>query len=106
METTLTRSKLYLQIFLPVLILLSIIPTYQHIGAPTIAPSDYKLSNELLLTNTVPDLKGWPQKTDGVIESSPILSDIDNDGTIEIIIGSSDGKVYIFHSNGTRAKGW
>ena len=39
----------------------------------------------------------WVFQTGGSVVSSPVLGDIDNDGQIEIVIGSMDGKVYVLN---------
>ncbi|MDI6808702.1 MAG: FG-GAP-like repeat-containing protein [Candidatus Eisenbacteria bacterium] len=39
-------------------------------------------------------LSGFPVKTDGMIVSSPLLSDLDGDGKMEIIWGSDDSKLH------------
>ncbi|MFH0949413.1 MAG: VCBS repeat-containing protein, partial [Candidatus Aenigmatarchaeota archaeon] len=49
---------------------------------------------------------GWPQLTGNMIYSSPALGDIDNDGKLEIVAGSYDGKVYVWKSNGAIVPGW
>jgi thermitase len=38
---------------------------------------------------------------DGVVFSSPAIGDLDNDGDIELIIGSCDGKVYVWDLTGS-----
>ncbi len=49
---------------------------------------------------------GWPQATGGNIYSSPAVGDLDNDGDLEIVVGSLDGYVYAWHHNGTMVAGW
>lgn len=50
--------------------------------------------------------QGWPVQTGGMVISSPALGDIDNDGKLEILVGSFDKKVYAWRSNGTPVAGW
>ncbi|MGH2768182.1 MAG: FG-GAP repeat domain-containing protein, partial [Actinomycetota bacterium] len=38
--------------------------------------------------------------------SSPTLADLDGDPALEIVIGSLDGKVYVWNADGSRAPGW
>ncbi len=47
---------------------------------------------------------GTPGITGGFC--SPVLVDLDNDGDLEIIIGTEMRKVYVFHHNGILADGW
>ncbi|MFC1594139.1 FG-GAP-like repeat-containing protein [Candidatus Omnitrophota bacterium] len=54
----------------------------------------------------VPLQPGWPQATGSYINSSPSLADLDNDGDMEIVIGSDDHKVYAWYNDGTLLDGW
>ena len=53
---------------------------------------------------------GWPQYIGGEICSSPVFTDINDDGLLEVIIGSGLGtginKLYVFNYNGTVVDGW
>jgi subtilisin family serine protease len=56
-------------------------------------------------------LSGWPQNFDPTGTSSwspaaPALADLDGDGKLEIVIGSADGRMLAFHSNGAPLLGW
>ena len=62
-------------------------------------------------------VEGWPKYTNGVIFSSPVVGDIDNDGYDDIIIGLfaganapvpdlPNGGVYAFDRNGNILLGW
>jgi len=42
----------------------------------------------------------------GPLKSSPVLADVDGDGGIEIVVGSPDGELLAFHSDGSEVKGW
>lgn len=65
----------------------------------------------------LPDLSGWPQATEYPSDGSPALADLDQDGDMEIVIGTSHptlandpiagaGMVYAWHHNGQPLNGW
>jgi hypothetical protein len=37
----------------------------------------------------------WTFQTNGIVYSTPALGDVDNDGGIEVVIGSGDGNIYV-----------
>ena len=51
-------------------------------------------------------LPGWPAATGGQVSGSPAIADLDHDAALEVIVGSSDGKVYAWHANGTALAGF
>ncbi len=56
------------------------------------------------------DISGWPQYVGetGALKS-PVIYDLDNDGSLEIILGQRlypDGRVFVFNSDGTTYPGW
>jgi len=39
----------------------------------------------------------WSHTTEWIVDSSPSIVDINNDGKLEVVIGSWDGKLYVLH---------
>jgi VCBS repeat protein len=56
--------------------------------------------------SATPSLLTDPMSTDEAISGSPAVADIDDDGDLEIIVGSEDSKVYAWHVNGSSVSGW
>ncbi len=48
----------------------------------------------------------WKYRSSSPILSSPALGDINNDGDLEVVVGSDDGTLHVFHSNGSDLYGW
>lgn len=46
-------------------------------------------------------LAGWPQKTKYLCWASPVIGDFDDDGDFEIIAHDIQGRVYVWHHDGT-----
>ena len=54
-------------------------------------------------------LPGWPQLTNHIsVIASPALADLDGDGDQEIIVGTyeTNGKMHVWHHDGTEMAGW
>jgi PKD repeat protein len=49
---------------------------------------------------------GWPQSAGDVIYSSAALGDLDGDGKLEVVIGSTNGLVYAWDTDGSALLGW
>ncbi len=63
-------------------------------------------SETLEIWTGAPYLSGFPAEATNSFPSSPVLADIDRDGDLEVIIGSKDQYVYVWHHDGTVAQGW
>lgn len=70
------------------------------------------ISNLYLLSFDGNILPGWPKAinpTAGdsyVFFSQPALGDLDDDGDLEVVVGSHNGSVYAFYHNGDTVVGW
>ncbi|PKO24180.1 MAG: hypothetical protein CVU38_00045 [Chloroflexi bacterium HGW-Chloroflexi-1] len=72
------------------------------------------LSTALADRTNPPDQAGWPQLTAGSIWASPALADLGKDGPVpdpvvpglSLVIGSLDGKVYVWDHGGHPRFGW
>jgi subtilisin family serine protease len=51
-------------------------------------------------------LPGWPVSVGSMTESSPVLWDLNGDNKLEVVVGSTDGKLYVFNSDGSLMPGW
>jgi hypothetical protein len=40
------------------------------------------------------EVEGFPKVTLDDIETAPTLADLENDGTLELVVGSNDGQLY------------
>jgi hypothetical protein len=47
---------------------------------------------------------GWPKKGAAPFWSTPVVGDIDNDGTLEIVVGSNSSRLYAWHANGVEVR--
>jgi len=80
-------------------------------SSPAIGDIDQNGSLDMVLTTHAPSvhaldrnglyLLGWPKPTGGDITATPVLADLDNDNSLEILVSSKDGSLYIWRYNGS-----
>lgn len=83
-------------------------PLRKHLGDPSlcviICGADGKLTALGPAGNTLP---GWSAVQLGAgTEASPAVADLDGDGTLEVLIGAEDRRLYAFHFDGTAVSGF
>jgi subtilisin family serine protease len=64
-----------------------------------------------ILDHNGAQLPGWPQTIDpqGIgsnIQISPAVADLDGDGSPEILAANLQGKIFVWHANGSLVPGW
>ncbi|MCK4265665.1 MAG: VCBS repeat-containing protein, partial [Thermoplasmata archaeon] len=86
---------------------ISSVPSGRYIIRLTVNVTDHDSNDTARVVIDKTLLPGWPQRTGNRIDiSSAVLADLDGDGTLEVIIGSTDAMVYVWHHNGTLFDGW
>lgn len=68
-------------------------------------------SRVMVVDHTGAHLPGWPQTIDPTnsgahIQISPVVADLDGDGSPEILAANDQNKVFIWSANGTLLSGW
>ncbi len=48
----------------------------------------------------------WQQQTGWTVRSSPLAADMDQDGDLEVLVGSDDDQLYSWHHDGQSVAGW
>lgn len=69
------------------------------------ADDDYEADRDITITLSL-DQSGFPLELSGNVESSPLIFDFDMDGENELIIGTSDDRVYAIEADGSNSPGW
>ena len=54
----------------------------------------------------VESVEGWPFPLPDTPAGSPAVGDLDGDGRAEVVVALTDGRVYVFDSDGTIRPGW
>jgi hypothetical protein len=80
----------------------------RHLGDPSfcvvIAGTDGALTAFGPTGNTLP---GWDSVQLGAVtEASPVVADLDGDGSLEVLIGAEDRRLHAFHADGTVVSGF
>ncbi|HII07119.1 MAG TPA: VCBS repeat-containing protein, partial [Methanotrichaceae archaeon] len=79
------------------------------------AQSDYRRADLLYFKGFIDSFRAIPIdetvtgdwiQTAKPIWSSPALADIDDDGELEIVVGTNEGKLYVFNQDGSRVAGF
>ncbi len=69
--------------------------------------TEYNEKNDIAIPVTLSYLTGWPPTMDhAAIRSSPAIADINNDGKLEIVIGTYGSRVYVLNADGSFFPGW
>jgi len=66
----------------------------------------YAFYGDSLLGKRAARISGFPVSTKDRITSSPLLADIDGDGTLDVVIGSTDMSLYAWNGKGEAIKGF
>jgi subtilisin family serine protease len=70
-----------------------------------ITATDYSVGRTVIIELQINQLPGWPLTFDTWKSGAPTLSDIDNDGSDEVIFGM-DNELYIVKGDGTNYPNW
>ncbi len=46
------------------------------------------------------ELAGWPVAQGNIVESAPVVADLDNDGSVEVVCANNNGNVVAYHLDG------
>jgi hypothetical protein len=69
------------------------------------ADGGYSADVDLIITTSL-FMLNYPLDIPGNIESSPLIFDVNGNGSKELIFGASDDKVYVVQANGQNLPGW
>lgn len=82
----------FVKVFLLCLFLFIQVPTINGLNNEN--PKTAKpISKPIIVPQPVP---GWPNQTQGAVQSSPVIADVSNDGILEVVVGSDDGYLYCY----------
>ena len=83
-------------------------PLRKHLGDPSlcvvVAGTDGRV---VAFDGAGGTLAGWDAvQLGGATEASPAVADLDGDGSLEVLIGAEDRRLYAFHADGTAVSGF
>jgi hypothetical protein len=73
-------------------------------GYPEVVFAGYDKEIHVYDVSNGSEISGWPVNVNNNIVSSPIIVDLDNDGSVEILAGHINNQVVAYHSNGTEVE--
>jgi len=83
-------------------------PLRRHLGDPALDVILCGVDGKLMAFDPSGNpLPGWSSVTLGAAtEASPAVADLDGDGSLEVLIGAEDRRLYAFHFDGTPVNGF
>ncbi len=97
MPTDWKRRDLFTTVLVLVMLLSVILPV---LGAPSFRYDEKRTGISYLSSNIVNPGQRWSFETNAAGGSMPMAGDIDGDGEVEIVYGTSDGTLYAVDENG------
>ncbi|MDM8518552.1 DUF4842 domain-containing protein [Anaerolineales bacterium HSG6] len=92
-------------------------PTSRYFASPVVADLNGDGAAEIVIGNLLTSqvelynaqqemMSGWPRTVGGTIKATAALADLDHDGSLEVLVGAGDGKLYAWHATGEAVSGW
>ena len=72
----------------------------------TFVRTGYDSTSMYVFSDTGVIRTGWPQRIEGSFNGQAVVGDIDGDLVADIVAGSTNGRIYAWHKDGTRVNGW
>ena len=73
-------------------------------GYPEVVFAGYDKEIHVYNVSNGSEISGWPVNVNSNIISSPIIADLDNDGSVEILAGHINNQIVAYHSNGIQVE--